>query len=77
MVAKRGLTNRVNVHTPVWKSLKHSTTEFQLIWQNMYMYACIMYFTGWQKKEKMTPKKVHHRTDFEANLWPETAGDLF
>ena len=32
MVAKRGLTNRENVHTPVWRScLKHSTAEFQSI----------------------------------------------
>ena len=30
MVAKRSLTNRANVHTPMWKScLKHSTAEFQ------------------------------------------------
>ena len=33
-VAKRGLTNRANVHTPMWKSrLKHSAAEFQLIQQ--------------------------------------------
>ena len=32
MVAMRGLTNRANVHTPVWKSrLKHSTAEIQAI----------------------------------------------
>ena len=34
IVAKRGLTNRANVRTPVWKCrLKHSTAEFQLIQQ--------------------------------------------
>ena len=34
MVAKRGLINRANVHTPMWKSrLKHSTAEFQSIQQ--------------------------------------------
>ena len=34
MVAKRGLTNRSNVHTPMLKSpLKHSPTEFQSIQQ--------------------------------------------
>ena len=34
MVAKRGLTNWSNVHTPMWKSrLKHSTAEFQSIQQ--------------------------------------------
>ena len=34
MVAKRGLTNRANVHTPMWKShLKNSTAEFQSIQQ--------------------------------------------
>ena len=33
MVAKSGLTNRANVHTPMWKSLKHSTADFQLIQQ--------------------------------------------
>ena len=35
-----------------------------------------MYFTGWQKKrDKITNKKMRHRTDFEADLWPET-GDF-
>ena len=38
MVAKRGLTNWANVHTPLWKSrLKHSTAEIQSIkqfWRN-------------------------------------------
>ena len=34
MVAKRGLTNRANVHTPVLKiRFKHSTAEFQLTQQ--------------------------------------------
>ena len=35
MVAKRSLTNRANVYTPMWKksSLKHSTAEFQSIQQ--------------------------------------------
>ena len=33
-VAKRGLTNRANVHTPMRKShLKHSTAKFQSIQQ--------------------------------------------
>ena len=34
MVAKRGHTNRANIHTPVWKSnLKHNAAEFQSIQQ--------------------------------------------
>ena len=33
MVARRGLANQANVHTPMWKSLKHSTAEFQSIQQ--------------------------------------------
>ena len=34
MVAKRGLTNRTNVHTHMWKGrLKHSTAELQSIQQ--------------------------------------------
>ena len=34
MVAKRGLTNWANVHTPMWKSrLKHSAAEIQSIQQ--------------------------------------------
>ena len=34
MVAKRGLTNRANVHTPIWKTrLKYNTAEFQSIQQ--------------------------------------------
>ena len=34
MVAKRCLTNRANVHTPMWKRyLKHSAAEFQSIQQ--------------------------------------------
>ena len=33
MVAKRGRTNRANVHTPMLKScLKHSAADFQVIW---------------------------------------------
>ena len=33
MVAKRGLSNQANVHTPMWKCSKHSKAEFQSIQQ--------------------------------------------
>ena len=64
MVAKRGLTNRANVYTPMWKCrLKHSTAEFQWIQQ---IFAAIGHrFIANKKKIKNTDERV----------WGDACGD--
>ena len=49
------------------------------IWSgsNNCVYMCITYFTGWQQKRLPNKTKMHHRTDFEDDLWPETRDFCF
>ena len=64
MVAKRGLTNRANVHIPMWKScLKHSTAEIQSIHQ------------FWLQLDMVSEQKKKKIQNADAQVWDDARRD--
>ena len=65
MVAKRGCTNRANVHTPMWKShLKYSASEFQSIQQFWLAIGCIASYQIKRKLKMPTRAETRNRILF-------------